>query len=321
MRIVIPDDYQDAVRSLDSFRKLAGHQVTVYHDSVKETDQLAERFHDAAALVLIRERTAITEALLARLPLLHFISQTGKGASHIDLDACTRQGIFVAGGGGTPYATAELTWGLILAATRHIPYEVQRLKAGHWQSTLGVGLRGRTLGIFGYGKIGSLVAGYGRAFGMQVLVWGREGSLARAQADGFATIPSQEALFRQADVLSLHIRLTPETRGIVTAADLAMMKPSALLVNTSRADLIAPGTLEAALRAGRPGAAAVDVYESEPVTDHPLLHLDNVICTPHIGFVEQGGYESFFSAAFDNLLAFAAGKPTNLLNPEVLEQR
>lgn len=318
MRIVIPDDYQDAVSSLDSFRKLAGHQVTIYHDSVKEIDQLAERFHGAEALVLIRERTAISEALLARLPL-RFISQTGKGASHIDLDACTRHGVVVSGGGGTPYATAELTWGLILAATRHIPYEVQRLKAGHWQSTLGVGLRGRSLGIFGYGKIGSLVAGYGRAFGMQVLVWGREGSLARAQADGYATIPSQEALFSQSDVLSLHIRLTPETRGIVTAADLAMMKPSALLVNTSRADLIATGALEAALRAGRPGMAAIDVYESEPVTDYPLLHMDNVLCTPHIGFVEQDGYESFFSAAFDNLLAFAAGKPTNLLNPEVLK--
>ena len=318
MRIVIPDDYQDAVSSLDSFRKLAGHQVTIYHDSVKEIDQLAERFQDAEALVLIRERTAISEALLARLPL-RFISQTGKGASHIDLDACTRHGVVVSGGGGTPYATAELTWGLILAATRHIPYEVQRLKAGHWQSTLGVGLRGRSLGIFGYGKIGSLVAGYGRAFGMQVLVWGREGSLARAQADGYATIPSQEALFSQSDVLSLHIRLTPETRGIVTAADLAMMKPSALLVNTSRADLIATGALEAALRAGRPGMAAIDVYESEPVTDYPLLHMDNVLCTPHIGFVEQDGYESFFSAAFDNLLAFAAGKPTNLLNPEVLK--
>jgi D-3-phosphoglycerate dehydrogenase len=198
---------------------------------------------------------------------------------------------------------------------------VERLKAGHWQSTLGTGLRGRALGIFGYGKIGSLVAGYGRAFGMQVLVWGREGSLARAQADGYATFPSQEALFSQSEVLSLHIRLTPETRGIVTAANLALMKPSALLVNTSRADLIESGALEAALRAGRPGMAAVDVYESEPVTDHPLLQLKNALCTPHIGFVEKDGYEAFFSPAFDNLLAFAAGKPTNLLNPEVLERR
>ncbi len=321
MRIIIPDDYQDAVRSLDSFSKLAGHHVTVYHDTVKDIDQLAERFHDAEALVLIRERTAITELLLAQLPQLRFISQTGKSANHIDLAACTRRGILVSGGvGGSPHATAELTWGLILAATRHIPYEVGRLKTGHWQSTLGVGLRGRALGIFGYGKIGSLVAGYGRAFGMRVMVYGREGSVARAQADGFATVPSQEALFRQADVLSLHISLTPATRGIVTAGDLALMKPSALLVNTSRAGLIEPGALEAALRAGRPGSAAVDVYEVEPVTDHPLLHLENAICTPHIGFVEKDSYESFFSPAFDNLLAFAAGKPTNLLNPEVLEQ-
>ncbi|HEU5200024.1 MAG TPA: D-2-hydroxyacid dehydrogenase family protein [Ktedonobacterales bacterium] len=320
MQIVIPDDYQDAVRSLDSFSKLAGHHVTIYQDTVKDIDRLAERFHDAEALVLIRERTAITEALLARLPQLRFISQTGKSANHIDLAACTRHGILVSGGiGGSPYATAELTWGLILAATRHIPYEMERLKAGHWQSTLGVGLRGRALGIFGYGKIGSLIAGYGRAFGMQVLVWGREGSIARAQADGFATVPSQEALFRESDVLSLHISLTPETRGIVTAADLALMKPSALLVNTSRAGLIEQGALEAALRAGRPGSAAVDVYEVEPVTDHPLLHMNNVICTPHIGFVEKDGYESFFSPAFDNLLAFAAGKPTNLLNPEALK--
>ena len=319
MKIIIPDDYQDAVRSLDSFARLSGHQVTVYHDTVKETDQLAERFHDAEALVLIRERTAISAALIARLPQLRFISQTGRSANHIDLAACTRHGILVSGGGGSPYATAELTWGLILAATRHIPHEVQRLKAGHWQSTLGIGLRGRTLGIFGYGKIGSLVAGYGRAFGMQVLVWGREGSLARAQADSFATVSSQEALFREADVLSLHITLKPETRGIVTAADLALMKPSALLVNTSRAGLIEPGVLEAALRAGRPGMAAVDVYEVEPVTDHPLLHLENAICTPHIGFVEKDGYETFFSPAFDNLLAFAAGTPTNLLNPEALK--
>ena len=320
MKITIPDDYQDAVRGLDSFAKLAGHQVTVYHDTVKEIDQLAERFQDAEALVLIRERTAISEALIVRLPQLRFISQTGRSANHVDLAACTRHGVVVAGGGGSPYATAELTWGLALAATRHIPYEVERLKTGHWQSTLGLGLRGRTLGIFGYGKIGSLVAGYGRAFGMQVLIWGREGSLARAQADSYATAPSQEALFSQSDVLSLHIRLTPETRGIVTAADLALMKPSALLVNTSRADLIEHGALEAALRAGRPGMAAVDVYESEPVTDHPLLHLDNAICTPHIGFVEKDGYESFFSPAFDNLLAFAAGKPTNLLNPEVMKR-
>ncbi|HLZ59230.1 MAG TPA: D-2-hydroxyacid dehydrogenase family protein [Ktedonosporobacter sp.] len=319
MNIVIPDDYQDAVRGLDCFSKLAGHQVTIYRDTVKENEILATRFQDAEVLVLIRERTAITGELLARLPKLKFISQTGRGTPHIDLSACTRHGVAVAAGGGSSYATAELTWGLVLAAMRHIPQEVARLKAGHWQSTIGLGLHGRTLGIFGYGKVGALVAGYGRAFGMHVLVWGREGSVMRARADGFATVSSQKALFEQSDVLSLHIRLAPETRGIVTASDLAAMKSSALLVNTSRAGLIEPGVLEEALRAGRPGSAAVDVYESEPLEDHPLLHLDNVVCTPHLGYVEKDGYENFFGTAFDQLLAFAAGSPINIVNPQVLE--
>lgn len=316
MNIVIPDDYQDAVRSLDCFSKLTGHQVTVYHDSVKDIETLATRFRDAEVLVLIRERTAITEPLLALLPKLRLISQTGKGVSHIDVAACTRQGVAVAAGVGSPYAPAELTWGLVLAAMRHIPQEVARMKAGQWQVTMGVGLRGRTLGIFGYGKIGSLVAGYGRAFGMNVLVWGREGSLARARADGFATVARQRDLFEQADVLSLHLSLVKETRGIVTAADLAAMKPSALLVNTSRAGLIAHDVLETALRAGRPGFAAVDVYEMEPVKDHPLLHMDNVVCTPHLGYVEKDIYELYFNAAFDQLLAFAAGSPINIVNPD-----
>ena len=318
MRIVIPDDYQDAVRHLESFHKLSGHQVTIYNDTVKDIDQLVERFQDADALVLIRERTRITEPLLARLPKLKLISQTGRGIAHIDLAACTRHGVAVAAGPGSSRATAELTWGLILAAMRHIPQEVARLKSGRWQSTLGTGLYGRTLGIFGYGHIGSLVAGYGRAFGMNVLVWGREGSLERARVDGFATAQSQRELFKVADVLSLHIRLLEQTRGIVTAADLAEMKPSALLVNTSRAGLIEAGVLERALRAGHPGYAAVDVYEEEPVVDHPLLHMDNVVCTPHLGYVEKGSYEEYFGGAFDLLLAFAAGKPDQLLNPEVI---
>ncbi|MBV9229663.1 MAG: D-2-hydroxyacid dehydrogenase family protein [Chloroflexi bacterium] len=320
MKIVIPDDYQDAIRNLDCFSKLAEHQVTIYRDSVKEKEVLAERFRDADALVLIRERTAITEPLLELLPKLKFISQTGRGFPHIDLEACTRYGVAVAaGGGGSSYATAELTWGLVLAAMRHIPQEIAGMKAGRWQSTMGLSLHGRTLGIFGYGKIGSLVAGYGRAFGMNVLVWGRAGSLARAQTDGFETVASQRALFERSDVLSLHIRLIEETRGIVTAADLAAMKPSALLVNTSRAGLIERGALEEALRAGRPGSAAVDVYESEPVQDHPLLHLDNVVCTPHLGYVEKDSYENFFGTAFDQLLAFAAGNPINIVNPQVLK--
>ncbi|HLY28777.1 MAG TPA: D-2-hydroxyacid dehydrogenase family protein [Aggregatilineales bacterium] len=320
MKIVIPDDYQDAVRTLRCYSKLAGHDVRIYNDSVPDVPALAARFRDANALVLIRERTTIGEPLLALLSKLKFISQTGKGITHIDLPACTRYGVVVATGGGSPYATAELTWGLILAALRHIPQEVERLKSGHWQNTLGLGLRGRTVGIFGYGKIGSVVAGYGRAFGMRVLIWGREGSITRARSDGFEAFASKRDLFEQSDVLSLHIRLSEETRGIVTRGDLAQMKPSALLVNTSRAELVEPGALETALRAGRPGFAAVDVYENEPTADHPLLHLDNAICTPHLGYVEKDSYEQYFGAAFDNLLAFAAGNPINIANPEVLKR-
>ncbi|HET9226974.1 MAG TPA: D-2-hydroxyacid dehydrogenase family protein, partial [Thermoanaerobaculia bacterium] len=264
----------------------------------------------ADALVLIRERTRITDELLERLPRLKLISQTGKGAAHIDLAACERRGIQVTVGTGSPYAPAELTWALVLAAARHLPYEVARLRAGHWQSTMGTGLRGRTLGIWGYGKIGTLVAGYGRAFGMEVRIWGREGSLSRAQSDGYALAGSREELFERSDVLSLHIKLSAETRGIVKASDLARMRPDALLVNTSRAELIETGALEAALRAGRPGFAAVDVYEQEPVLGaaHPLLALDNALCTPHLGYVERDSYESYFGQAFDQVVAFAEGR-------------
>lgn len=308
MKIVIPDDYQDAVRTLDCFERLTGHEVRIYTDSVTDIDALAERFADADALVLIRERTRITEELLARLPNLKLIAQTGRGVAHIDMAACARRGVTVATGSGSPYATAELTWALILASMRRIPQEVARLRAGLWQGSLGVGLHGRTLGIFGYGSIGAVVAGYGRAFGMQVLAWGRTGSLDRARADGFAVAASKAELFSQSDVLSLHIKLSAETRGIVTAADLAMMKPTALLVNTSRAGLIEPGALAAALRAGRPGFAAVDVYEEEPVlgASHPLLALGNALCTPHLGYVERDCYEAYFSEAFDQINAFAA---------------
>jgi D-3-phosphoglycerate dehydrogenase / 2-oxoglutarate reductase len=307
MHIIIPDDYQNAVQYLTAFDKLRGHEVTIYHDTVKETDVLAARFADADALVLIRERTSITDDLLAWIPKLQVISQTGRGTTHIDLDACQRRGIKVLTGEGSPYAPAELTWALIMAGMRCLPQEVAHLRAGGWQQSLGVALRRRPLGIFGYGKIGSLVAGYGRAFGMRVVVWGRDGSLTRAQVDGYEAAPSKAALFEQSDVLSLHIKLTPETRGIVTADDLALMHRSALLVNTSRAELIQPESLVAALRAGRPGYAAVDVYEEEPVRDHPLLHMENVICTPHLGYVEQDSYEMYFGAAFDNLLAYAKG--------------
>ncbi|GIK73674.1 MAG: glyoxylate reductase [Chloroflexota bacterium] len=319
MKIVIPDDYQDVVRTLDCFQKLAGHEVRIYTDTVKTIDALEERFADADALVLIRERTHITEELLARLPKLKLIAQTGRGVAHIDMAACARRGVTVTTGGGSPYATAELTWGLILAALRRIPQEAARLRSGLWQGSIGVGLRGRTLGVFGYGSIGAVVAGYGRAFGMQVLVWGREGSLTRARADGFAVAADKAELFAQSDVLSLHIKLSAETRDIVTAADLALMKPTALFVNTSRAGLIAAGALEAALRAGRPGLAAVDVYEEEPVLDaaHPLLALDNALCTPHLGYVERDNYETYFGEAFEQVAAFAA-KSTVLNSPKVL---
>lgn len=312
MRIVIPDDYQDAVRTLDCFAKLAGHDVTIHRDTVKDADALAGRFADADALVLIRERTAIDDALLARLPKLKLISQTGKGTAHIDVAACRARGVVVSAGTGSPYAPAELTWALVLAAMRRIPQEAARLRAGGWQSTLGTVLRGRTLGILGYGKIGSLVAGYGRAFGMRVIVRSGEGSLARARADGFEAATN---LFAESDVLSLHVRLTKETRGMVTAADLAAMKRDALLVNTSRAELIAPNALVDALRLGRPGFAAVDVYEEEPILGaaHPLLALDNAVCTPHLGYVEKDSYELYFGQAFDQVLAFAAGTPINVV--------
>ncbi len=324
MKIAIPDDYQDAVRTLDSFQKLNGqHVVVVTHEHINQPEILAARLPGVEALVLIRERTPITEALLALLPDLRLIVQTGKRAPHIDLAACTRHGVAVVyatpTNAGRPYATAELTWGLILAAMRFIPQEVASLKAGHWQQTLGRTLHGHTLGIFGYGNIGSLIATYGQAFGMKVLVWGREGSRTRAQANGIAVAASRDALFREADVLSLHLALSQETRGIITAEDLAQMKSSALLVNTSRAALIELGALEKALRNGRPGYAAVDVYESEPVTDHPLLHMKNVICTPHLGYVERDSYEALFGAAFDHLLAFVAGSRSNITNPEVFK--
>jgi D-3-phosphoglycerate dehydrogenase / 2-oxoglutarate reductase len=325
MKIAIPDDYQDSIRALDCFQKLNEQQVIISREHINDPEILASRLQGVEALVLIRERTPITDLLLARMPHLRLIVQTGKRAPHIDLAACTRHGVAVVyatpSNPGRPYATAELAWGLILAAMRFIPQEVASMKAGHWQSTLGRAVHGRTLGIFGYGNIGSLLATYGQVFGMKVLAWGREGSRARAQADGIEVAASRDALFRDADVLSLHIALTEETRGIVSAADLAKMKSSALFVNTSRAALIEPGALEEALRAGRPGYAAVDVYESEPVADHPLLHMDNVVCTPHLGYVEKDSYESLFGAAFDQLLAFVAGNRTNVANPEALQHR
>jgi D-3-phosphoglycerate dehydrogenase len=319
MKIAILDDYHDTLRTLRCFSKLDGHEVTVWNDHVQDVDALAERLADAEALVLIRERTQIRAPLLERLPNLRLISQRSV-YPHIDVDACTRLGIIVSSNmhAGTPsYATAELTWGLILAAMRQIPQQMAALKAGKWQIGVGHTLRDKTLGIYGYGRIGAAVAGYGRAFGMRVLVWAREASLARARDDGYETASSKAQFLEECDVVSLHMRLVEATRGIVTAADLAVMKPSALLVNTSRAGLIVPGALVGALRAGRPGMAAVDVYEQEPLRDpnHPLLTMDNVICTPHIGYVTRDEYELQFADIFDQITAYASGAPINVVNP------
>jgi D-3-phosphoglycerate dehydrogenase len=323
MNITVLDDYQNMVRKLDAYKLVANHNVTIWNDHTKDNDVLAERLKDTEALVLIRERTPIRASLIARLPKLKLISQRSV-YPHIDVPALTEHGILLCSDmhpGRPSYATAELTWGLVLAAMRKIPQEVAALKAGRWQSTMGLGLRGKTLGIFGYGRIGAVVAGYGKAFGMKVLVWGREGTIERAKADGYSAARSKEAFFEECDVISLHLRLIDATRGIVTAADLARMKPTALMVNTSRAPLIESGALAAALKAGRPGMAAVDVYESEPVLDaaHPLIAMDNAVCTPHIGYVEQAGYESQFTSSFGQIVAYAEGKPINVVNPQALQ--
>jgi D-3-phosphoglycerate dehydrogenase / 2-oxoglutarate reductase len=325
VHISILDDYFDTVRTLECFSKLAGHDVTIWNDHVQDVDTLAERLRDTEVLVLIRERTQIREPLLERLRKLKLISQRSV-YPHIDIDACTRLGIVVSSSqhaGSPSYATAEFTSGLVLAAMRAIPQQMASLQAGHWQMGVGHTLRGKTLGIYGYGRIGAVVAGYGKAFGMKVVVWAREKALAQARADGYETADSKAAFFEQSDVLSLHMRLVEATRGIVTAGDLARMKPSALLVNTSRAPLIEPNALVNALRAGRPGMAAVDVYENEPLRDtaDPLLTMNNVICTPHIGYVSRDEYEIQFTDIFDQILAYAAGEPTNVVNPDAIAKR
>jgi D-3-phosphoglycerate dehydrogenase len=320
LKVAILDDYFDTLRTLDCFAKVAEHDVTVWTDHVDDVDVLAERLHDAEAIVLIRERTAIREPLLQRLPNLRLISQRSV-YPHIDVDACTRLGVVVSSNlhGGTPsFAAAELTWGLILAAMRRIPQQMNALREGRWQTEIGRTLRGKTLGIFGYGRIGAVVAGYARAFGMSILVWSRPPSLERARADGYEVAESKTDLFERADVLTVHLRLVDATRGIVTASDLAAMKDTALFVNTSRAGLVESGALVKALEAGRPGMAAVDVYEAEPVLDpnDPLLRLSNVVCTPHIGYVTRDEWELQFSDVFDQINAFAAGTPINVVNPE-----
>jgi D-3-phosphoglycerate dehydrogenase / 2-oxoglutarate reductase len=325
MKVSILDDWFDTLRGLSCFEKLAGHEVTVWNDHVQDVDVLAERLRDTEALVLFRERTQIRTPLLERLPQLRLISQRSV-YPHIDVDTCTRRGVILSSSqhAGTPsHSTAELTWGLAIAAMRQIPQQMASLRAGNWQCGVGSSLRGKTLGIYGYGRIGRAVAEFGRVFGLKVQFLAREASMAQARADGHVTASSREAFFAGCDVVTLHMRLVPATRGIVTGADLAGMKPTALLVNTSRAGLIAPGALVAALRAGRPGMAAVDVFEDEPMLDtqHPLLTMDNVICTPHIGYVSRDEYEVQFTDIFDQINAYAAGAPINVVNPEAERKR
>jgi D-3-phosphoglycerate dehydrogenase / 2-oxoglutarate reductase len=325
MKISILDDYHDTLRTLDCFTKLSGHDVKIWNDHVQDVDALADRLRDTEALVLIRERTEIRAPLLEQLERLRLISQRSV-YPHIDIDACTRLGIIVSSSQhpGTPsYAAAELTWALILAAMRQIPQQMWALKSGKWQIGIGDTVRGKTLGIYGYGRIGRVVAGYGRAFGMNVVVWSSEASRDRAKNDGYTVAPGVEAFFSECDVISLHLRLVEATRGIVTADDLARMKPTALLVNTSRAPLIEPGALLAALRNGRPRMAAVDVYEEEPIHDagFPLFTMANVVCTPHIGYVTRDEYEVQFADIFDQIVAYAAGEPINVVNPRVLNHK
>ena len=322
MKITILDDYFDTLRTLACFRKLKDHDVQIWNDHVQDIDKLAERLKGTEILVLIRERTKIQAPLLERLDKLKLISQRSV-YPHIDIDACTRHGVIVSSSqhAGTPcYAAAELTWGLILAAMRQIPQQMASLKAGNWQIGVGDTLREKTLGIYGYGRIGSVVAGYGKAVGMKVLVWSGEEARKRAQTEGYAVARSKEAFFEGCDVISLHLRLYSATRGIVTAADLALMKPTSLLVNTSRAPLIEPGALARALQLGSPGMAAVDVYEEEPLgdTSYPLFGMKNVVCTPHIGYVTRDEYEVQFAEIFHQILAYCAGTPINVVNPAVL---
>ena len=334
MNIVILDDYQDAVRKLECAAKLEAYQAKVYTNTVKGIGQLSIRLKDADVVVLIRERTPISRQLVDKLPKLKLISQTGRVGGHIDVQACTERGIAVSEGVGSPVAPAELTWALTMAAMRRLPHYIGNLKHGAWQqsglktgsmpSNFGVGtvLQGKKLGLWGYGRIGKIVAGYGRAFGMEVTIFGSNASKEQAVRDGYLAALSKEAFFAESDVLSLHLRLSDATRGVVTAADLARMKPTSLIVNTSRAELIEPEALISGLNRGRPGMAAVDVFEAEPILQgHALLRLENCICTPHIGYVEQQNYEMFFSAAFDNVINFVKGTPTNIINPGSLQVR
>jgi len=334
MNIIILDDYQDAVRKLHCASRLDSFSAKVYTNNVKGLGQLSVRLRDADVIVLIRDRTHITRQLLDKLPRLKLIAQTGRVGEHVDVAACTERGVAVAEGVSSPVAPAELTWALIMASMRRLPQYIASLKHGAWQQSglraasmppnfgLGMVLRGKTLGIWGYGRIGQIVAGYGRAFGMNVRVWGSEASRAQALTDGLQVARTRAEFFAECDVLSVHLRLTDETRGLITLEDLSAMKPTALFVNTSRAELLQPDALIAALNRGRPGMAAVDVFETEPILQgHALLRLENCVCTPHIGYVEQDSYELYFGAAFDNVVNFIKGTPTNIVNPGALQVR
>lgn len=334
MNIVILDDYQDAVRKLACAAKLEAYQAKVYTNTVKGLGQLSVRLKDADVIVLISDRTHITRQLIEKLPKLKLISQTGRVGGHIDVSACTERGIGVADGVSSPTAPAEFTWALIMTAMRRLPQYIGNLKHGVWQQSglkaggmpanfgLGRNLHGKTLGIWGYGAVGQLVAGYGKAFGMRVIVWGSALAQERAQESGHALAHSREAFFSECDVLSLHLKLNEATRHSVKQADLALMKTTALLVNTSHPELIETDALIGGLNRGRPGMAAVDVFETEPILQgHALLRLENCICTPHIGYVEQDHYETTFSAAFDNVVSFIKGTPTNIINPGALQVR
>ena len=324
MKIAVIDDYQDAFRKVKAFAKLKGHEVVTYTDSEKDPTKLAQRFEGCEAVVLTQQRSPMPRAVIEKLPKsVKLLAQTGRNTSHIDVAACTERGIIIsASGGGNSSPTVELTWALILASARNLPTEVNNMQAGRWQTTAGIGLQGKTLGVYAYGKIGSGVAKVGKAFGMKVMCWGRDASIAKARADGFDVAASRAVFFSDADIVTLHLPLNKETRGLITGADLALMKPTARIVNSSRAPIIAEGALADALKKGRPGFAAVDVYESEPVInrEHPLVSMPNVICTPHLGYVTWETYELYYDAVVDNVVAYASGKPTNVANPEVLQK-
>jgi D-3-phosphoglycerate dehydrogenase len=324
MKIAVIDDYQGAFRKVKAFAKLQGHEVIAYTDSERDPDKIAKRLAGCEAVVLTQQRSFFPRAVIEKLPAsIKLIAQTGRRAAHIDVDACTARGIIIsASGGGNSSATAELTWALILASVRNLPTEVRNMEEGRWQTTAGIGLQGKILGVYAYGKIGSIVAQVGRAFGMNVVCWGREGSTAKAREAGFTIAASRAAFFSESDIVTIHLPLNKETRGLITGADLALMQPTARIVNTSRAPIIAEGALVDALKKGRPGFAAVDVYESEPVIgrNHPLVGMPNVMCTPHLGYVTWETYELYYEAAVENLVAYANGAPINVLNPDVLKK-